>query len=63
MIETWKTKLNMGHKVGVIYMDLSKAFGSLNYKLLIAKLNVMDQTNMQLNFLEVTSQIAGSVVK
>ena len=38
MIETWKTKLNMGHKVGVIYMDLSKAFGSLNYKLLIAKL-------------------------
>ena len=63
MIETWKTKQNMGHKVGVIYMDLSKAFGSLNYKLLIAKLNVMDQTNMQLNFLEVTSQIAGSAVK
>ena len=29
MIETWKTKLNMGHKVGVIYMDLSKAFNSL----------------------------------
>ena len=38
MIETWKTKLNMGHKVGVIYMDLSKAFGSLNHELLIAKL-------------------------
>ena len=26
MIETWKTKLNMGHKVGVIHMDLSKVF-------------------------------------
>ena len=27
MIKTWKTKLNIGHhKVGVIYMDLSKAF-------------------------------------
>ena len=38
MIETWKTKLNMGHKVGVIYMDLSKAFDSLNHELLIAKL-------------------------
>ena len=25
MTETWKTKLNMGHKVRVIYMDLSKA--------------------------------------
>ena len=37
MIENWKTKLNMGHKVGVIYMDLSKAFDSLNYELLIPK--------------------------
>ena len=38
MIETWKTKLNTGHKVGVIYMDLSKAFDGLNHELLIAKL-------------------------
>ena len=38
MIETWKTKLNTGHKVGVIYMDLSKAFDTLNHELLIAKL-------------------------
>ena len=28
----------MGHKVGVIYMDLSKDFDSLNHELLIAKL-------------------------
>ena len=38
MIEAWKTKLNMGHKLGVIYMDLSNAFDSLNHELLIAKL-------------------------
>ena len=38
MIETWKTKLNMSHKVGVIHMDLSKAFDSLNYELLIVNL-------------------------
>ena len=24
MIETWKRKLDMSHKVGMIYMDLSK---------------------------------------
>ena len=28
----------MGHQVGVIHMDLSKAFDSLNHELLIAKL-------------------------
>ena len=38
MLETWKEKINMGHKVGVLYMDLSKAFDSLNHELLIAKL-------------------------
>ena len=38
MIETWKTKLNMSHKVGVIYMNISKAFDSLIHKLLISKL-------------------------
>ena len=38
MTETWKTKLNTGHKFGVIYMDLSKAFDSLHHELLIAKL-------------------------
>ena len=29
-IETLKTKPNMGHKVGVMYMDLSKTFDSLS---------------------------------
>ena len=38
MIETWKTKIKMVHKVGVIYMKLSKAFDSLKHELLIAKL-------------------------
>ena len=32
------TETYMGHKVGVIYMDLSKAFDSLNHELLTAKL-------------------------
>ena len=38
MIETWKTKLVIGHKIDVVYMDLSKAFDSLDHELLIAEL-------------------------
>ena len=38
MIESWKFRLNNGSKVGVIIMDLSKAFHSRNYELLLTKL-------------------------
>ena len=47
MIETWKTKLDMGHKVGVIYTDLSKAFDS---HLLIAKLKCYGQNQHAVEF-------------
>ena len=37
MIENWKTQLNKRKKIGVIIMDLSKAFDTLNHNLLVAK--------------------------
>ena len=40
-IESWKAKLNNGSNVGVIIMDLSKAFDSLNHDLSLAKLEAM----------------------
>ena len=39
MIEKWKQALDKGKKVGTIFMDLSKAFDTLNHNLLLAKLN------------------------
>mgnify|MGYP001792265277 CR=1 FL=1 len=38
MVEYWKTNLNKGNHIGAIFMDLSKAFDTLNHNLLIAKL-------------------------
>ena len=38
MIENWKSNLNKENKIGAIFMDLAKAFGTLDHSLLIAKL-------------------------
>ena len=45
MIESLKTKLYNGSKVGVIIMELSKAFDSLNHYLLLAKLEAYGLDN------------------
>ena len=38
MIENWKSNLNKGNRIGAIFMDLSKAFDTLDHFLLIATL-------------------------
>ena len=40
LIQKWKTMLDNKGYTGTILMDLSKAFDTINYELLVAKLNV-----------------------
>ena len=35
MIETWRSKLKCGNKIGALIMNLPKAFGTINHNLLL----------------------------
>ena len=52
MIETWRSVLNRGTKVGTIVMDLSKAFDRLNHNLLLCKLKAYGFDTNALTFIQ-----------
>ena len=52
MIENWKKQLDNGEKVGVIFMDLSKAFDTINHNLLLAELKAYGFSNQVLRLLQ-----------
>ena len=45
MTENWKKQLDNGEEIGVIFMDLSKAFDTINHSLLLAKLKAYGFSN------------------
>ena len=51
MIKNWKKQLENDEKVGIIFMDLSKAFDTINHSLLLAKLKVHGFSNQALSLL------------
>ena len=52
LIEKWKRSLDRGAYSGVIFMDLSKAFETINHDLLIAKLNAYGFTKSALKLMK-----------
>ena len=45
MIKNWEKQLDNGEKVEVIFMNFSKAFGTTNHSLLMAKLKANDSSD------------------
>ena len=52
MLEMWKNTLDKGGYVSAIFMDLSKAFDTLNHNLLIAKLGAYGFERDSLSFMK-----------
>ena len=51
MLEKWKNVLDKGEYVCVLFMDLSKAFNTINHDLLLAELRAYEFSNNALNLM------------
>ena len=51
MLERWKQAIDKGQYTSVMYMDLSKAFDTINHGLLLAKLKAYGFSTSALNLL------------
>ena len=52
MLEKWKNLLDSGYNIGVLFVDLSKAFDVLHHSLLLAKLDAYDFSLKSTTFIQ-----------
>ena len=52
MIETWRSKLKCGNKIGALIMNLPKAFGTINHNLLLPKLKAYGFNKNSISFIK-----------
>ena len=51
MLEKWKRGIDNGEYISALFMDLSKAFDTINHELMLAKLKAYGFSTNALNFM------------
>ena len=63
MVDTWLSALNRGHQIGLLLVDLCKAFDLFDHNILIKKLKLYKCSSKKLRCFESSLEIENSWLK